>query len=49
MNEIEAVVQWHQGIFKCEIWYQNMLLGLIGKSSKASKEGRNVSKANGLG
>jgi hypothetical protein len=49
VNETEAAVQWRQGIFGCKIWCQSRLLGLIGKSSKASKEGRNDSKANGLG
>jgi hypothetical protein len=42
-----AMVEWRQIVFKCDRWYQNMFLGLIGKSSKASTGGEQV-KANGL-
>jgi hypothetical protein len=28
-------------VFKCDIWYQNKFLGLIGKSSKAFGECKN--------
>jgi len=49
VNETEAAMQWRQGIFGCKIWYQSRLLGLIGETSKASRESRNDSNANGLG
>jgi hypothetical protein len=49
MNEMEVLVEWHQGVLGCNIWYQNSFLRLIGKSSKAYGEGKNNPKANDFG
>jgi hypothetical protein len=49
MNEMEVSVEWHQGVLGCDIWYQNNLLKLIGKSSKAYGEGQNDPEASDFG